>query len=89
KVLADEWTTLAVLMVLIYTGRARATGAALGTKSIWNSTFQVSGNPGNSSGKTSRKSRMIGTSSSRFSSDLSLVPFFPLLSPWTIKTSSP
>ncbi|GJU47584.1 hypothetical protein Tco_1204850 [Tanacetum coccineum] len=54
---------------------ARATGAAPGTKSMWNSTSRVGGSPGKSSGKTSGKSRMIGTSSSRFSSDLSYAFF--------------
>ncbi|GKG08288.1 hypothetical protein Tco_0334120, partial [Tanacetum coccineum] len=54
---------------------ARARGAAPGTKSIWNSTFRVDGNPGKSFGKTSRKSRTVGTSSSYFSSDLSSVSF--------------
>ncbi|GKG37528.1 hypothetical protein Tco_0447701, partial [Tanacetum coccineum] len=38
---------------------ARATGAAPGTKSIWNSTCRVGGNPGKSSGKTSGKSRTV------------------------------
>ncbi|GKF78390.1 hypothetical protein Tco_0233958 [Tanacetum coccineum] len=57
---------------------ARATGAAPGTKSIWNSTCRVGGNPGKSSGKTSGKSRTVGTSSSRFSSDLSPVSDFLL-----------
>nr|GEV82337.1 hypothetical protein [Tanacetum cinerariifolium] len=46
-------------------------GAALGTKSIWNLTCRVGGSPGKSSGKTSEKSRTIGTSSSRFSFGLS------------------
>ncbi|GJY76085.1 hypothetical protein Tco_0481201, partial [Tanacetum coccineum] len=44
--------------------------AAPGTKSIWNSTCRVGGNPSKSSGKTSGKSHTVGTSSSRFSSDL-------------------
>ncbi|GKB30086.1 hypothetical protein Tco_0869487, partial [Tanacetum coccineum] len=48
---------------------ARATGAAPRTKSIWNSTYRVGGNPGESFGKTSEKSRTVGTFSSRFSSD--------------------
>ncbi|GKF94029.1 hypothetical protein Tco_0283729, partial [Tanacetum coccineum] len=39
---------------------ARATGAAPGIKSIWNSTGRAEGRPGKSSGKTSGKSRMIG-----------------------------
>nr|GFD33807.1 hypothetical protein [Tanacetum cinerariifolium] len=51
--------------------QARATGAAPGTKSIWNSTCRAGGDPGKSSRKTSGNSRTIGTSSSRFSSDLS------------------
>nr|GEV57122.1 hypothetical protein [Tanacetum cinerariifolium] len=34
--------------------RARATGAAPGIKSIWNSTWRTGGRPGSSSGKTSR-----------------------------------
>ncbi|GJW22595.1 hypothetical protein Tco_0033217 [Tanacetum coccineum] len=38
---------------------ARATGATLGIKSIWNSTSQAGGRPGNSSGNTSGKSRTI------------------------------
>ncbi|GKF69114.1 hypothetical protein Tco_0202171 [Tanacetum coccineum] len=55
---------------------ARATGAAPETKSIWNSTCRVGGNPEKSSGKTSEKSSKISTSSSRFYSDLSSVSFF-------------
>ncbi|GJY24312.1 hypothetical protein Tco_0397970, partial [Tanacetum coccineum] len=54
---------------------ARATGAAPGIESIWNSTCRVGGRPGNSSGNTSGKSRTIGTSSSHFSPDLSSVSF--------------
>ncbi|GKF20960.1 hypothetical protein Tco_0069598, partial [Tanacetum coccineum] len=50
---------------------ARATGAALGIKSIWNSTGRVGGRPGKSSGNTSGKSRTIGTPLSYFPSDLS------------------
>ncbi|GKA36891.1 hypothetical protein Tco_0723456 [Tanacetum coccineum] len=46
-------------------------GATPGTKSIWNSTCRAGGSPCKSSGKTFENSRMIGTSSSRFSSDLS------------------
>ncbi|GKF65645.1 hypothetical protein Tco_0192162 [Tanacetum coccineum] len=38
---------------------ARATGAAPGTKSIWNSTGRVGGRPGKSSGNTSGKSQTI------------------------------
>ncbi|GJW09630.1 hypothetical protein Tco_1575457 [Tanacetum coccineum] len=53
----------------------RATGAAPGTKSIWNSTSRIGGNPGKSSRKTSGKSRTVGTSSSRFSFDSSLFSF--------------
>ncbi|GJS13332.1 hypothetical protein Tco_0407804 [Tanacetum coccineum] len=41
---------------------ARATDAAPGIKSIWDSTGQAGGRPGKSSGNTSGKSRMIGTS---------------------------
>ncbi|GJU83058.1 hypothetical protein Tco_1285423, partial [Tanacetum coccineum] len=48
---------------------ARATDAAPGTKSIWNSTYRIGGNPCKSSGKTSEKSRIVGTSLSRFSFD--------------------
>ncbi|GKF98355.1 hypothetical protein Tco_0297138 [Tanacetum coccineum] len=47
----------------------RATGAAPRTKSNWNSTCRVGGSHGKSSGKTSGKSHMIDTSSSRFSFD--------------------
>ncbi|GKF38052.1 hypothetical protein Tco_0118113, partial [Tanacetum coccineum] len=50
---------------------ARATGAALGIKSIWNSTGQAGGRPDKSSGNTSGKSQTIGTSLSCFPSDLS------------------
>nr|GFD56305.1 hypothetical protein [Tanacetum cinerariifolium] len=35
---------------------ARATGAALGIRSIWNSTGRASGRPGKFSGNTSGKS---------------------------------
>ncbi|GJU64954.1 hypothetical protein Tco_1246789, partial [Tanacetum coccineum] len=38
---------------------ARATGAAPGIKSIWNSTSQAGGRPGKSSGNTAGKSRTI------------------------------
>nr|GFA33409.1 hypothetical protein [Tanacetum cinerariifolium] len=38
---------------------ARATGPALGIRSIWNSTGQAGGRPGKSSGNTSSKSRTI------------------------------
>nr|GEZ49262.1 retrovirus-related Pol polyprotein from transposon TNT 1-94 [Tanacetum cinerariifolium] len=48
---------------------------APGTRSIWNSTGRAGGIPGKSLGKTSRKSLTIGTSSSSFSSDLSLASF--------------
>ncbi|GKG25503.1 hypothetical protein Tco_0398649, partial [Tanacetum coccineum] len=41
---------------------ARAMGAALGIKSIWNSTGRVGGRPDKSSGNTSGKSLTIGTS---------------------------
>nr|GEY43324.1 hypothetical protein [Tanacetum cinerariifolium] len=40
---------------------ARATGAALGIRSIWNSTGRAGGRPGKSSGNTFGKSRMIVT----------------------------
>ncbi|GKF73637.1 hypothetical protein Tco_0219969, partial [Tanacetum coccineum] len=50
---------------------ARATGATLGIKSIWNSTGRAGGRPNKSSGNTSGKSQMIDTSSSCFPSDLS------------------
>nr|GFC35090.1 hypothetical protein [Tanacetum cinerariifolium] len=50
---------------------ARATGAAPGIRSIWNSTGQAGRRPGKSSGNISRKSRTIGTSLSCFPSDLS------------------
>nr|GFC47241.1 hypothetical protein [Tanacetum cinerariifolium] len=46
-------------------------GAAPGTKLIWNSTCRAGGNPGKSSRKTFGNSHTIGTSSSRFSSNLS------------------
>nr|GEX42186.1 hypothetical protein [Tanacetum cinerariifolium]GEX42193.1 hypothetical protein [Tanacetum cinerariifolium] len=39
---------------------ARATGTALGIKSIWNSTWRTGGRPGSSSGKTSRNSLTTG-----------------------------
>nr|GEW74034.1 uncharacterized mitochondrial protein AtMg00810-like [Tanacetum cinerariifolium] len=39
---------------------ARATGAALGANSIWNSTWRTGGRPVSSSGKTSRNSLAIG-----------------------------
>ncbi|GJR51749.1 hypothetical protein Tco_1402270 [Tanacetum coccineum] len=42
---------------------AHATGAAPRTKSIWNSTCHIGGNLSKSSGKTSGKSRIVGTSS--------------------------
>ncbi|GJQ91301.1 hypothetical protein Tco_0002440 [Tanacetum coccineum] len=48
---------------------ARATGATLGIKSIWNSTGRAGGRPGKSLGNTSGKSRTIGTSFIYFSSD--------------------
>ncbi|GJX73151.1 hypothetical protein Tco_0311746 [Tanacetum coccineum] len=51
--------------------------AAPGTKSILNSTCRAGGIPDKSSRKTSGKSRTIGTSSSRFSSNLSST-FFAL-----------
>ncbi|GKD70536.1 hypothetical protein Tco_1324626, partial [Tanacetum coccineum] len=38
---------------------ARATGAAPGIKSIWNSTGRAGGRPGKSSGKTSGKAQTI------------------------------
>ncbi|GKF03589.1 hypothetical protein Tco_0030512, partial [Tanacetum coccineum] len=38
---------------------ARATGAAPGIKSIWNSTSRAGGRPGKSSGNTSGKSQTI------------------------------
>nr|GFC89516.1 hypothetical protein [Tanacetum cinerariifolium] len=41
---------------------ARATGAALGIKSIWNSTGGAGGRPGKFSGNTLGKSWTIGTS---------------------------
>ncbi|GJU25709.1 hypothetical protein Tco_1164330 [Tanacetum coccineum] len=45
---------------------ARATGAAPGIKSIWNSTGQAGGSPDKSSGNTSGKSRtIVGTMSIR------------------------
>nr|GFC67146.1 hypothetical protein [Tanacetum cinerariifolium] len=50
---------------------ARATGAALGVRSIWNSTGRAGGRLGKSSRNTSEKSRTIGTSLSYFPSDLS------------------
>ncbi|GJV24253.1 hypothetical protein Tco_1376948 [Tanacetum coccineum] len=50
---------------------ARATGAALGIQSIWNSTGRAGGRPGKSSGNTSGKSQTIGTSFICFPSDLS------------------
>nr|GEY38359.1 putative reverse transcriptase domain-containing protein [Tanacetum cinerariifolium] len=59
------------LEVGIDSSQARATGVAPGTKSIWNSTCRTGSSLGKSSEKTSGNSRMIGTSSSRFSSDLS------------------
>ncbi|GKG02516.1 hypothetical protein Tco_0310152, partial [Tanacetum coccineum] len=46
---------------------ARATGASPGTSSILNSTCRGGGSPGKSSRNTSGKSRIIGTSSKRFS----------------------
>ncbi|GKC58939.1 hypothetical protein Tco_1086537, partial [Tanacetum coccineum] len=49
----------------------RATGAAPGIKSIWNSTGQAGGRPGKFSGNTSGKSRTIGASLSCFPFDLS------------------
>nr|GEZ35461.1 hypothetical protein [Tanacetum cinerariifolium] len=45
---------------------ARATGTAPGIKSIWNFTGRARGRPGKSSGNTSEKSQMIGTSLSCF-----------------------
>nr|GEX29807.1 hypothetical protein [Tanacetum cinerariifolium] len=53
----------------------RFRGAAPGIKSIWNSTCRVGGRSDKSSWNTSRKSRTIGTSSSRLFSDLSSVSF--------------
>ncbi|GKF99957.1 hypothetical protein Tco_0301648 [Tanacetum coccineum] len=50
---------------------ARATGAAPGIKSIWNSTGQAGGRPGKSSGNTSGKSQTISTSLICFPSDFS------------------
>ncbi|GKC56694.1 hypothetical protein Tco_1084292 [Tanacetum coccineum] len=50
-------------------------GVAPGTKSIWNSTCRIGGNPGKSSGKTYGKSRTVDTSLIRFSVDLSLFSF--------------
>ncbi|GKC85825.1 hypothetical protein Tco_1141542 [Tanacetum coccineum] len=50
---------------------ARAIGAAPGIKSIWNSTNRAGGRLGKSSGNTSGKYQMIGTSLSCFPSDLS------------------
>ncbi|GJS57141.1 hypothetical protein Tco_0651925 [Tanacetum coccineum] len=61
------------------TNCARATGAAPGIKSIWNSTWRIGGRPGRSSGKTSRNSLTTGISSSRFLSD-----FFSIT--WAMKT---
>nr|GEW29689.1 hypothetical protein [Tanacetum cinerariifolium] len=64
------------------------------TKSIWNSTCRAGGIPGKSLGNTSGKSLTIGTSSSRFPSDLSLASLMdsslwliPL--PWKISISLP
>ncbi|GKA86701.1 hypothetical protein Tco_0808412 [Tanacetum coccineum] len=57
---------------------AHATGAALGTKSIWNLTCLAGESPGKSSGKTSGKFQSIDTSLSRFSSDFS-PDFFSLM----------
>nr|GEY18680.1 reverse transcriptase domain-containing protein [Tanacetum cinerariifolium] len=62
--------------------RARATWKAPGTRSIWNSTGRAGGIPGKSSGKTSGKSLTIDTSSSRFSSDLSLASFVRGCATW-------
>ncbi|GKF61603.1 hypothetical protein Tco_0181657 [Tanacetum coccineum] len=50
---------------------ARATGAAPGIKSIWNSTGRAGGRPGKSLGHTSGKSQTIGMSFICFPSDLS------------------
>ncbi|GKF66953.1 hypothetical protein Tco_0193470, partial [Tanacetum coccineum] len=41
---------------------ARATGVSPRITSIWNSTGRARGRPDKSSGNTSRKSRIIGTS---------------------------
>nr|GFC60719.1 hypothetical protein [Tanacetum cinerariifolium] len=48
---------------------ARATGAAPGIRSIWNSTGRAGGRPSKSSGNTSRKSRTIDRSLSYFPLD--------------------
>ncbi|GJW74994.1 hypothetical protein Tco_0134364 [Tanacetum coccineum] len=50
---------------------ARATGAAPGIKSIWNSTGRGGGRPGKSQVTTSGEAQTIGTSLVAFPSDLS------------------
>nr|GEV34444.1 hypothetical protein [Tanacetum cinerariifolium] len=47
------------------TAGARATGAALGIKSIWNSTWRTGGRPGRSSRKTSENSLTTGQNQSK------------------------